>query len=516
MTGVLVVVTSPGPAAAVATCSIEQITDTTGGGTFVNSDPAISGDGTTVAFETDRNITGSNADGNQEIFRYRIATDAFQQLTVTIGGTIGNRDPAINGDGTDIAFTTDRNLAAANPDLNREIFRWTTSGMISATAAVTATTGSASSGQATINAAGDRIAFVSEASIGGGNPDGNFEVFRFATSSGVTTQVTSTTGGDNYEPYLDGPGTRLSFGSDRALGGSNGDLSPEIFLHDTAAAMTTALTATTGPVASYTPALNGNGRRIAFVSNGNFAGRNPDGSDEVFLRETTAATTTALTSGPGGSFGPGQVAINGPGSRVVFEDDADYVGDNGDGGYEVFLRDLGGAGGRITQVTDSATRSAGEPDISSSGSRVVFSSRADLTGDNADENREIFLATCSAPPAPVTCDGQLVTVERSRGQQPTTANDVIRGTAGPDTVGAGQGNDRFCGQAGNDTFNGGAGNDRAFGANGNDRLRGDGGDDRLVGEAGNDTLNGGAGPDTCIGGTGADSSTTCTVRQSIP
>lgn len=515
VSGVLVLAT-PDPAAAVATCSISQITDTTAGGTFVNSDPAISGDGSTLVFESDRNLTGNNADGNQEIFRYVVATDTHQQITVTTGGTVANRDPAINGDGTDIAFVSDRNLSASNPDLNREIYRWIGGGMITGISAVTVTTGAVSSKQPTINAAGDRIAFVSDANIGAGNADGNNEVFTFNTGGATTTQVTNTTGGDNYEPSLDGLGTHLAFGSDRALAGTNADLSPEVFLRDITAGTTRALTATADPDASYSPAVNGNGRRIAFSSNGSFAGRNGDGSEEIFLRETTAGTTTALTSGPGGTFGASAPVINGPGTRVAWEDDADLVGDNGDGLYEIYLRDFNAAGVRITQVTDSAVDGSGEPDISSSGTRVVFGSRADHTGDNADGNREIFLATCSAPPAPAQCEGQLVTVNRARNEATTAANDVIRGKVGNDSVNAQGGNDRFCGLTGDDTFNGGTGDDRALGGNGNDRLRGDAGNDRLVGEGGNDTLNGGGGPDTCIGGPGSDTAALCTVRQGIP
>jgi len=197
--------------------------------------------------------------------------------------------------------------------------------------------------------------------------------------------------------------------------------------------------------------------------------------------------------------------MNAAGTRVVFESDEDYVGEN-EGGFEVYLRDFGVSGERITQVTDS-TAGAGEVDIDRSGRHVVFSSRGNPTGGNADGGREIFLATCSAPPPPAQCDGQLVTVSRARGETPTIGHDVIRGTNGADTVNAKAGHDRFCGLNGADTFNGANGNDRAFGGGGNDRLRGD---------AGNDLLNGGPGSDTCNGGPGADSAPQCEVRQSIP
>jgi hypothetical protein len=269
-------------------------------------------------------------------------------------------------------------------------------------------------------------------------------------------------------------------------------------------------------VESFNPEMNGNGRRIAIGSTAPFAGRNPDGSDELALLETTAGTTTPLTKGPGGTFGVGAMAINGAGTRVAFETDADLLGDNTDGGFEIYLRDFGATGVRLTQVTEFAVEGAGEVDMDASGQRLVFTSKGNPTGDNDDGNREIFLALCSAPPAPALCDGQLVTVDRGRNEQPTTAADVIRGTNGPDTVGGRQGNDRFCGRNGNDTFNGGAGNDRGFGQDGNDRVRGDGGNDLVDGSTGADALNGGSGGDTCRGGPGTDTATACESRVGIP
>ena len=138
----------------------------------------------------------------------------------------------------------------------------------------------------------------------------------------------------------------------------------------------------------------------------------------------------------------------------------------------------------------------------------------------------------------------------------TKYNDVLRGTAGDDTLNGGDGNDLLFGSPGNDTFNGGAGTDTLVadysqfnngagvevvylrqnailssltgnsvlnfsnierfeitgtqygdvlrGAADIDILNGGGADDALFGGAGNDTLNGGASNDILTGGTGND------------
>src|SRR5205085_5596552 len=99
------------------TSSFTQIT-TTGGG--ANRQPSISGAGTRIAFASDRNLAANNADANFEIFLFDTGTSAFTQITNTTGGS--NDRPSINADGTRIAFTSDRDLTGTNLDGNTEIF----------------------------------------------------------------------------------------------------------------------------------------------------------------------------------------------------------------------------------------------------------------------------------------------------------------------------------------------------------------------------------------------------------
>ena len=96
-----------------------QITNSTLGGNF---DPSINADGTRIAFNSDRDLTGSNADGNCELFLWTSGS-GFTQITNTTGGC--NEVPSINSDGTRIAFETDRDLTPGSPgnvDGNVEIF----------------------------------------------------------------------------------------------------------------------------------------------------------------------------------------------------------------------------------------------------------------------------------------------------------------------------------------------------------------------------------------------------------
>jgi len=85
-----------------------------------------------------------------------------------------------------------------------------------------------------------------------------------------------------------------------------------------------------------------------------------------------------------------------------------------------------------------------------------------------------------------------------------TADLVITGGAGGDSLFGGSGDDYFSGSSGADSMTGSAGSDTLNGDSGNDTLSGDAGDDRVDGCSGNDLITGGNGNDTLIGGTGDD------------
>jgi hypothetical protein len=62
-----------------------------------------------------------------------------------------------------------------------------------------------------INADGTRIAFVSRGDLTGGNPDGNQELFLADTTTGSFTQLTHSTSGKSVEPAINATGTRIAF-----------------------------------------------------------------------------------------------------------------------------------------------------------------------------------------------------------------------------------------------------------------------------------------------------------------
>jgi len=103
-----------------------------------------------------------------------------------------------------------------------------------------------------------------------------------------------------------------------------------------------------------------------------------------------------------------------------------------------------------------------------------------------------------------TCNGLRVTVDLSRGQQPTEGDDVILGTAGDDAINAGAGRDIICGLGGDDIIHGGDGADTILGGDGGDVISGGQGRDIVFAGSDDDFVSGGKGKDTLRGGDGDD------------
>jgi len=192
--------------------------------------PAISEDGSTVAFISDCDLTGSNSDRNMELFTLAPDTGTVTQQTVTTVDAVGNPavsdGPSLSADGSRIAFVSTADLAGANPFGSLEAFLWQgggftqlsdgspldlhlvaridRSGTAVAVERLDLSTGAGevavvdvSSGTSTPVAGGDSaqpavavdsgtaiVAWESSADPLGLNPDGNVELFRSATVLG--------------------------------------------------------------------------------------------------------------------------------------------------------------------------------------------------------------------------------------------------------------------------------------------------------------------------------------------
>jgi uncharacterized repeat protein (TIGR01451 family) len=375
-------------------CGINEITFTTGG---VNSKPSINGNGTRIAFESNRDLTGGNADVNLEIFLYDAVTNGFTQVTDTTLGDTGF--PSINGDGTRIAFRSNSDPTGGNANGNIEIFLY--NAVSNSFTQVTDTTTGVKSAPS-ISSDGTRIAFNSSNDLTGGNTDSNTEIFLYDAVSNSFTQVTDTTAGDNTSPSINGDGTRIAFLSNNDLTGGNADGNREIFLYDAVSNSFTRVTDTTSTTSAgnFNPSINGDGTRIAFESDLYPAG-NPEINREIFLYDSTTGGITEITFTPAGGFNINS-SISSDGTRIAFQSTRDLSGGNADGNSDIFLYDA--VSNSFTQVTDTTGGANNSPSISGDGTRIAFVSDRFANLGNADGNTEIFLAACLSPQPPTSAD----------------------------------------------------------------------------------------------------------------
>jgi Tol biopolymer transport system component len=388
------------------TFNLTQITNTTGGASL-NLFPSINADGTRIAFQSNRDLrpgSPGNADGNVEIFLFDTTTNTFTQITNTTG--CGNGSPSINAAGTRIAFESTCNLTPGSPgnaDGGDEIFLFdTTTGTFTQ---ITNTTLFGFNFFPAINAAGTRIVFISTHNLTPGlpgNADGNIEVFFFDTTTGTFTQITNSTGFNQMLfPTINAAGTRIAFLSNSDLkpgSPGNADGSSEVFLFDTTTNTLTQVTNTTGGAfGNDEPMINAAGTRIVFVSDRDLTPGSPgnaDGNAEIFVFNIATSTFTQITNTTGGGGGDNP-SINADGTRIAFVRTVA-------GSRNILLVDT--TTGIFTQITNApGAGGSDEPSINADGTRIAFQSPRDLTPGNpgnADGNIELFLAIQAGPPPP--------------------------------------------------------------------------------------------------------------------
>ena len=309
--------------------------------------PDLSSDGSIVVFQSLADPFGTNPDHRPEVFTVNADGTNLRQVTITNGQS---RDPVISRDGRFIAFSSNGNFVGSNADHGFEIYRVGISG--------TCTDGGPSLGcvQLTnlapspvlgttrfpsISGDGSRVIFESAVNITGGNGDGNVEVYAVNGNGSGLTQLTSTISPPNrfgiQRAWLSANGTTVVFGADVDPFGTNPDRSREIFAVGFDGAGLRQLTFGPSLFGSFTPTITADGRQIVFQSFSNDRGRNREETVQIFLINSDGSALRQLTTGLTVSTRP---VINDDGSRVVFFSNENFTGENGDFSPEVFVMSL--------------------------------------------------------------------------------------------------------------------------------------------------------------------------------
>jgi len=254
-------------------------------------DVAMSNTGGVLAFVSNGNVTGDNPNGQAQIFVN--ANGVYERLTAATAGDFGR--PCMTSNGRWAAFASTANLAGGNADGNWEIFRYDRTNK--ALVQVTSTTGCSNSAPSiAVDASGNRIAFVSNCATY--SPTGNDRIVWW---NGTTFTGSGVAGCRSYGPSINRlDGRYVGFVSAcNFSGGSNADGNFEIWRWDTTTPAFAQVTNSTSPVVNDLPSASADGAYLAFLSTGNYvAGGNADANMEVF-RWQSPSTFVQLTNTSG-------------------------------------------------------------------------------------------------------------------------------------------------------------------------------------------------------------------------
>ena len=426
----------PAAASAGATERVSVASDGTEGNGY-SWNPAISGDGRFVAFEsyTDNLVPG---DTNEiwDVFVHDRQTGTTERVSVASDGTQGNdesSDPAISGAGRFVAFESPAdNLVPGDTNEMWDVFvhdRQTgTTERVSV--ASDGTEGNDDSSAPAISADGRFVAFHSLAdNLAPGDTNGLTDVFVHDRQTGTTKRVSVASDGTEGNetsafPAISGAGRFVAFHSladNLVTGDTNGEW--DVFVHDRQTGTTERVSVASDGSQSNcypycdgrTPSISADGRFVAFLSRADdLVLGDTNEIWDVFVHDRQTGTTERVSVASDGTEGNNDsktAAISADGRFVAFHSAADNLvpGDT-NYGFEVFVHDrLSGETERVSVASDGSQGNGGsaQPAISGDGRFVAFASGADnLVPGDTNGAWDVFVrdrcpeGSCGGPPPP--------------------------------------------------------------------------------------------------------------------
>jgi uncharacterized protein (TIGR03437 family) len=383
--------------------------------------PSLSDDGVVVAFESTTDLAGS---GGSNTFHALLANLSTENMTFQEIGRTRAVSPALSGDGSKLAFASSEDLVGQNSDRNSEIYFFDGNALRQVTHTSPESEArrlSDGSFQPSISNDGQFIAFASNRNLVGLNADLNLEIFLFETVGQNLTQLTSSSnsfGATN--PKISGDSSRIAFVSSDTEINNRRDMK----LYDRRSAGTQMLVAD-APGLSLTEgrAISDDGLRIVYSSD------IATNQSQVFLFDARANTSRQITSlGTRAADVNLQATISGDGKRIAFATRRKVLSAS-DGGVELYLFDLPTA--QNTQITDAPASATAEvvSSLNHDGSRIAFSfprviSSPAVSSDFAN-NCEIYLASLPSRPSFGTAT---VLNAAAKGNEPALTKTVAPGS----------------------------------------------------------------------------------------
>jgi Tol biopolymer transport system component len=333
-----------------------------------SSAPSISADGRYVTFASyasnlvsgDRN----SKTGGSDVFLHDMVTGTTVLVShATKGSSNGESDfPQISGNGRYVAFdSTATNLVANDKNAHGDVFVWdrTTGAVRLASTDGAGRAGNSGSGLAAIDAAGDKVAFISNASnLVAGDTNEISDAFVKNLTTGQVSRVSVATDGteshgDVLDVTLSADGSTAAFTTAWPLASNDYDFTPDVYVRRLAGNVTTMVSAAAVPDPSvdfrdnsYGASLSASGRYVVFTSAAGDLISNTLGlGSQVYLKDLTTGTVRELSVGLNG-IAPNDTShapvITPDGRYVAFDSPAtNLISGDTNNAEDLFVLDLG-------------------------------------------------------------------------------------------------------------------------------------------------------------------------------
>lgn len=404
----------------------------------LNLNPTLSGDGRHIAFESSGDLTGTNNAAGFHTVRADITCEgaAFTRIAQSRAPA-----PALSQDGSRLAFASRENLTGENADGNSEIFLFDGARLRQLTNTSPrdpAQRIADGNFQPSISADGNLLAFSSNRDLTGANPDANLELFIYDSTTRATTQLTDTTGTIGVsEAKLSGDGTRVAFirdegARDDTAAGDAASPRRDLLIYELANKSARIIAGEVEALAlTYGRATSDDGMRVVY------AAQTAARTTQVFLYDGRNDQLRQITSlGSRAADVPLHPTISGDGSRIAFATRRNVNGGNSDASVELYVYDL--PTNKVARITDApaAATAAVVSSLNEDGSLVAFNFPRVLSGEVSDSihvnNSEIYLAPLAAR-TPFSADLQILN-GASFGREPSGA-----GTIAPQQIASARG-----------------------------------------------------------------------------
>ncbi len=329
--------------------------------------PAMSADGRYTAYTGITDTTAPNLVFG--IYRYDTLTNTRVRATFAYPGWVPEDDvfdttypddtswePAISADGRYIAFASDTTNLVPN-DTNDSTDVFVRDMVANTTTRVSVHTdgseGDDDSYTPSISANGRRVVFLSDSDVFSA-ADNNGWTDGYVRDLQTNTTVLATRGNvaledGASEAVISGDGNFVAFTTDTDLGTGDDNWSDDVYVRNLAAGTTTRISKPKSGIADEgggdSPSLSFDGRYVAFIGWADIDGApDPFGGRDVFVRDTVTKTTARVSLGPTGGYLDGSASdptLSADGRRVIYRSTGDATGTDANGSVvDVYVRDL--------------------------------------------------------------------------------------------------------------------------------------------------------------------------------